>query len=163
MARDEAQATTTRYDSANERDAALEGRYRWAGLICPRATDDQPACCASLLQHVATHRRVDDYLAWCKQNGVDRAISDEALWRWEVETFGNRAYPAAHGLVLAQAKVIVFGDPYAPGERARRKGQFGARMPRGDRMSDSEWNEKANAARAVGQIEDRAAWLPYSE
>jgi len=108
---DEGGATT--YRDQRERDGVLESRYK---LWCnggAESWEDKP-CCASLLVHVSTHGDglVAEYMQWINEQHAHHAYDSEMLHRWEVERFGDRAYPAAHALLLYRVKVAVFGDPY---------------------------------------------------
>lgn len=108
------------YENQNDRDAALEERYR---LWCN--ADPEALCCRSLLQHVMTHTDglLAEYMQWVRDQMIPHAFDTDHLARWEVERFGDRAYPAAHGALLFAVKCAVFGDPYkrqrAPERQAR--------------------------------------------
>jgi hypothetical protein len=107
---------TREYYSLEDRDEALEERYR---LWC---STPEAACCSSLLQHVSTHRAalLSEYTQWAQNNHIPHIYDSDVLHQWEVERFGTRAYAAAHGVLMHEVRIAVFGDPY---KRKRREHQ----------------------------------------
>lgn len=102
------------YRDQLERDRELEGRYK--PLWCNGTTEpwqDKP-CCQSLLQHCSTHTEflIGEYMQWVHDSHAPHAFDVETLHRWEVERFGDRAYAAAHALLLFAVKESVFGPSY---------------------------------------------------
>lgn len=121
------------YRDQTDRDAALESRYR---LWCngeAKPWEDKP-CCTSLLQHVVTHMDalLAEYMQWIHASHEPHAFDSDALQRWEVERFGDRAYLAAHAALLFGVRCAVFGDPY----RRERKPERQPRLTPG--LSDDE-------------------------
>ena len=113
MGRGEAVSTARVYPSLLERDEALEARYK---LWCNAGVEpwhDKP-CCHSLLQHVDTHREelLAEYMQWVNDQHLAHAFDADSLHRWEVERFGDRAYRAAHAMLLFAVKEAVFGSSY---------------------------------------------------
>lgn len=101
------------YKEKDERDRQLESRYR---LFCNgdvQPWEDKP-CCRSILQHVFYHweELLAEYMQWVHTSHYDHAFDSDTLHRWEVERFGDRAYPSAHGVLLFHVKEKVFGPSY---------------------------------------------------
>lgn len=128
----------TQYRDQRERDGAMEARYT---LWCNGETkpwEDKP-CCGSLLQHIATHTDglVAEYMQWVNDSHEQHAYDTDALARWEVERFGDRAYVSAHAVLLYAVKVAVFGDPY---KRARKPEPRQAKLTPG--LTDEERKDR---------------------
>ena len=106
------------YENQADRDSALEERYR---LWCN--SDSEQPCCRSLLQHVMTHADglLAEYMQWVKDRMIPHAFDSDHLAEWEVERFGDRAYPAAHTALLFAVKCAVFGDPYKRGRKPEKQ------------------------------------------
>lgn len=92
------------YQNSEDRDAAVEERYRECG------------CCASLLVRVSHHAEelVDEYLRWCRSQLIDKAFASHNLANWEEERFGAKAYGAAHGRLLFLVGQRVFKESKDP-------------------------------------------------
>jgi hypothetical protein len=93
------------YENRTDRDAALDG-----GFIKPPCGDN---CCANLLAYVSAHGSTVamDYMAWVSSKNLSTDDRD-TLRRYEVDIFGDRLEPAAHGVLAFAASTLRFGDRY---------------------------------------------------
>lgn len=96
------------YETKEDRDAALEENFT---LSCGTPED---RCCTSLLQHVVRHgpELVEEYMAWAREHRFRNVYAEEPMREWQVRRFGSRAYSSAHGQLMFQVRVAVFGNPY---------------------------------------------------
>lgn len=133
----------TRYDSADERDQALEGRY-----------DYEMGEASSTVAFVSDHRDelVVDFFAWRRRNPAIDGLW-EAVARWEEMRFGARLEPAAHGILAFGIRLKL-----RPDEGGRRLKRAVQELPTAADTGAVEWRaETLPTPAAVGQLaEDKA-------